>query len=158
MGEWVRADIVIGGKITAEQADHIIDELKAHNWRLQDPRAHPSYDDTPSRDNLGGQFYGEANYGSFSELTDWLKAEHIPFDYSHDAGGDWAEGRIFSTGSECRTTALIDNEPVMLLKDIIATESLASGWAELIAKARWWRDAKLPPLEIVRETHAQTSL
>lgn len=147
MGDRCYVRLELGGRITEEQADRI-EMIFVENGFYTETYPQPEQPHRPSATNT---LFGadEVNYGDTDFITDYLGEQKIPYEKHNEAGGSFGEALERFDGETTRIAAANEGEAVVHYSRILEADALVSGWADLIAKARFW-DTPMPPLEIVR--------
>jgi hypothetical protein len=133
MGDRTDVYIVFGGCVSPRAAAELVEVLKAEGYRRNE-----CGDEEPSVENLSDSFYAnEVNYADIDEIDAVCRQHKINYDMWHGAGGGYGPAmRRYVDGVHMECTCN-DEGPLVLLRCILDTETLASGLADLIKLARF---------------------
>jgi hypothetical protein len=146
MGDRTYTSIRFGGKITATQADELIQELEGQGCRCDDP-------DTGKLETsqlTASSFYdSECNYGQMEGVEDYCREHGIAYEKCWEAGGDYGPGIMIFTGTEEHESGTLDGEVVVTRSQFL---KLGTGILEFFDRFDF---SKHPPLVIVEDGSEQ---
>lgn len=139
MGEYVPTSIKFGGKLQAKFVETLIVLLNDKMFCTDQDG------ENPDRTNLNERFRAdEVNYGQIEAIVDFCKTHQLDYEHWIDAcsGEDPTIERWVS--GERESLSFSDGEVMIPLARVLEVETLVSGMANLLARAKRWNT----PLEL----------
>lgn len=146
MGDRVTVHMTFGGRVTRAAAARLVEQLLRDGfkdgWTEELPTVELLAD--PSTRSWVAE---DVNYANTDAIDLICQAHGISYTKTHEAGGGFPAGWMRLTDGRFEELAMADEEPMIPLSQILKTETLVTGLADLINLAKW-ATASLPDFEI----------